>query len=404
MAKLRVGILFGGRSGEHEVSLLSAASVLNAIDKTKYEVVPIGITKDGRWLTAEHAERLLKGNNEEQADKSVRSTQATQLRAGDPEATPGAAVLARGESVVVPPEPARREAGLAPFQTDANLRRAADRAINVDVIFPVLHGTFGEDGTIQGLLELADIAYVGAGVLGSSAGMDKDVMKSLFRASGLPIVKHVTVLRSQFEREPKKVQKLVESKLRYPVFVKPANLGSSVGISKAHDRKELGPAIADAAKFDRKIVIEEGVGGKKNKAREIECAVLGNDDPKASIAGEIVPCKEFYDYDAKYLAEGSELVIPAKIAKAQMKTVQRLAIAAFQAVDCTGLARVDFLMDPKSRKIFVNEINTMPGFTAISMYPKMWATSGVTYPELIDRLIQLGIERHEDKRRNQYSR
>src|SRR5713226_44396 len=386
MAKLRVGILFGGRSGEHEVSLLSAASVLSAIDKTKYEVVPIGITKDGRWLTAEHAERLLKGNNEEQADKSVRSTQAPQLRAGDPEATPGAAVLARGESVVVPPEPARREAGLAPFQTDANLRRAADRAINVDVIFPVLHGTFGEDGTIQGLLELADIAYVGAGVLGSSAGMDKDVMKSLFRASGLPIVKHVTLLRSQFEREPKKVQKLVESKLRYPVFVKPANLGSSVGISKAHDRKELGPAIADAAKFDRKIVIEEGVGGKKNKA------------------GEIVPCKEFYDYDAKYLAEGSELVIPAKIAKAQMKTVQRLAIAAFQAVDCTGLARVDFLMDPKSRKIFVNEINTMPGFTAISMYPKLWAATGVSYPELIDRLIQLGIERHEDKKRNQYSR
>jgi D-alanine-D-alanine ligase len=404
MAKLRVGILFGGRSGEHEVSLLSAASVVNAIDKTKYEVVPIGITKDGRWLTAEHAERLLKGNGEEQADKSVRSTRATQLRAGDPEATPGAAVLARGESVVVPPEPTRRDAGLAPFQTDANLRRASDRAINVDVIFPVLHGTFGEDGTIQGLLELADIAYVGAGVLGSSAGMDKDIMKSLFRAAGLPIVKHVTVLRSQFEGEPKKVKKLVESKLKYPVFVKPANLGSSVGISKAHDREELGPAIAEAAKFDRKIVIEEGVGGKKHKAREIECAVLGNDDPKASIAGEIVPCKEFYDYDAKYLAEGSELMIPAKITKAEMKTVQRLAIAAFQAVDCTGLARVDFLMDPKSRKIYVNEINTMPGFTAISMYPKLWAASGVTYPELIDRLIRLGIDRHEDKKRNQYSR
>jgi D-alanine-D-alanine ligase len=405
MAKLRVGILFGGRSGEHEVSLLSAASVLNAIDKTKYEVVPIGITKDGRWLTAEHAERLLKG--EGQAEKSVRATQ-TALRAGDPEATPGAAVLAAGESVVVPPEPSRREAGLAPFQTDANLRRASDRAINVDVIFPVLHGTFGEDGTIQGLLELADIAYVGAGVLGSSAGMDKDIMKSLFRAAGLPIVKHVTVLRGQFEREPKKVQKLVESKLKYPVFVKPANLGSSVGISKAHDRKELGPAIAEAAKFDRKIVIEEGVGGKKNKAREIECAVLGNDEPKASIAGEIVPCKEFYDYDAKYLVEGSEAVIPAKLTKAEMKTVQRLAIAAFQAVDCTGLARVDFLMEPgshkKSRKIYVNEINTMPGFTAISMYPKMWVASGLAYPELIDRLIQLGIERHEDKKRNQYSR
>jgi D-alanine-D-alanine ligase len=400
MAKLRVGILFGGRSGEHEVSLLSAASVVNAIDKTKYEVVPIGITKDGRWLTAEHAERLLKGD----AGEGARSTQPTPLRAGDPEATPGAAVLARGESVVVPPEPARRDAGLAPFQTDANLRRASDRAINVDVIFPVLHGTFGEDGTIQGLLELADIAYVGAGVLGSSAGMDKDIMKSLFRAAGLPIVKHVTILRSQFEQEPKKTQRLVESKLKYPVFVKPANLGSSVGISKAHDRKELGPAIAEAAKFDRKIVIEEGVGGNKNKAREIECAVLGNDDPKASIAGEIVPCKEFYDYDAKYLAEGSELVIPAKITKAEMKTVQRLAIAAFQAVDCTGLARVDFLMDPKSRRIYVNEINTMPGFTAISMYPKLWGATGLPYPELIDRLIQLGIERHEDKKRNQYSR
>ena len=405
MAKLRVGILFGGRSGEHEVSLLSAASVLNAIDKKKYEVVPIGITKDGRWLTAEHAEKLLKGD----ADRSVRATQDTiaqekHLRAGDPEATPGAAVLAAGESVVVPPEPTRRSAGLAPFQTDANLRRAADRAINVDVIFPVLHGTFGEDGTIQGLLELADIAYVGAGVLGSAAGMDKDVMKALFRTAGLPMVKHVTVLRSKWESAPRKVEKLVEGRLKYPVFVKPANLGSSVGISKAHDRKELGPAIEEAAKFDRKIVIEEGVGGKKNKAREIECAVLGNDDPKASVAGEIVPCKEFYDYDAKYLAEGSELVIPAKLTKAEMKNVQTLAIKAFQAVDCSGLARVDFLMDPKSRKMYVNEINTMPGFTAISMYPKLWAATEVSYTELIDRLIQLGVERHEDKKRNQYSR
>jgi len=401
MAKLRVGILFGGRSGEHEVSLLSAASVVNAIDKTKYEVVPIGITKDGRWLTAEYAEMLLRGDRH--ADKSVRATQPTPLRAGDPEATPGAAVLATGASVVVPPEPARRDAGLVPFQTAGNLRRASDRAINVDVIFPVLHGTFGEDGTIQGLLELADIAYVGAGVLGSSAGMDKDIMKSLFRAAGLPIVKHVTVLRSQFERESKKLQKLVESKLKYPVFVKPANLGSSVGISKAHDRKELGPAIAEAAKFDRKIVIEEGVGGKKNKAREIECVVLGNADPKASIAGGIVPCKDCYDYDAKYLAEGSELVIPAKITKAEMKTVQRLAIAAFQAVDCTGLARVDFLMDPKSRRIFVNEINTMPGFTAISMYPKLWAASGLSYPDLIERLIEFGLERHREKKKNQYT-
>ena len=399
-SKIRVGILFGGRSGEHEVSLLSAASVLNAIDKTKYDVVPIGITKEGRWLTAENAERLLKGSASEPS-----AAAPTNLRAGDPEATPGAALLAAGESVVVPPEPARRDAGLTPFQTDAaNLRRASDRAINVDVIFPVLHGTFGEDGTIQGLLELADIASVGAGVLGSSAGMDKDIMKSLFRAAGLPIVRQVTILRHQFEATPKKIYKLVESKLKYPVFVKPANLGSSVGISKAHDRKELGPAIAEAAKFDRKIVIEEGVGGKKNKAREIECAVLGNDNPQASIAGEIIPIKEFYDYDAKYLVEGSEPVIPAKITKSEMKTVQKLAIAAFQAVDCTGLARVDFLMDPKSRKILVNEINTMPGFTAISMYPKMWAATGLAYPDLIDRLIQLGIERHEDKKRNQYSR
>lgn len=401
MAKLRVGILFGGRSGEHEVSLLSAASVLKAIDTAKYEVVPIGITKEGHWLTADRAERLLKGD----AGEGVRATPEKHLRAGNPEMTPGAAVLASGESVIVPPEPAHREAGMAPLQTEAGaLRRAADRAINVDVIFPVLHGTFGEDGTIQGLLELADIAYVGAGVLGSAAGMDKDVMKSLFRVAGLPIVRHVTVLRSQWEGSPKKVHQLVEGKLKYPVFVKPANLGSSVGISKAHDRKELGPAIEEAAKFDRKIVIEESVGGKKHKAREVECAVLGNDDPKASVAGEIVPCKEFYDYDAKYLAEGSELVIPAKLTKAEMKRVQASAVAAFQAVDCSGLARVDFLMEPKSRKIYVNEINTMPGFTAISMYPKLWAATGVTYPELIDRLIQLGIERHQDKKRNQYSR
>ena len=396
MEKLRVGILFGGRSGEHEVSLLSAASVLNAIDKEKYEVVPIGITKDGRWLTAEHAENLLTG-------KLV--LEPRNLRAGDPETTTSAAVLARGEAVVVPPEPVHRHSGLVPFQTDAALmRRASDRAINVDVIFPVLHGTFGEDGTIQGLLELADIPYVGAGVLGSAAGMDKDIMKSLFIAAGIPIVKHVTILRGAWEKDPKKVQKQVESKLTYPVFVKPANLGSSVGISKAHNRKELGPAIEEAAKFDRKIVIEQGVGGKKEKAREIECSVLGNDEPVASVPGEIVPGKEFYDYAAKYVDEGSRLIIPAKLTKAETKRVQELAVRAFQAVDCSGLARVDFLMDPKTGKIFLNEINTMPGFTAISMYPKLWGASGLAYADLIDRLIQLGIERHEDKKKNQYSR
>jgi D-alanine-D-alanine ligase len=396
MKKLRVGILFGGRSGEHEVSLLSAASVLNAIDKDKYEVVPIGITKDGRWLTAEHAQELLQG-------KLV--LESRNLRAGDPETTSPAAVLARGESVVVPPEPVHRKTGLVPFKTDAALlRRASDRAINVDVIFPVLHGTFGEDGTIQGLFELADIPYVGAGVLGSAAGMDKDIMKSLFLAGGIPIVKHVTILRGTWTKDPKKVQKLVESKLRYPVFVKPANLGSSVGISKAHNRRELGPAIEEAAKFDRKIVIEQGVGGKKDKAREIECSVLGNDEPEASLPGEIVPGKEFYDYTAKYVDEGSQLIIPAKLTKTETKKVQELAVKAFQAVDCSGLARVDFLMDPKTRKIFLNEINTMPGFTAISMYPKLWAASGLAYTVLIDRLIQLGMERHEDKKKNQYSR
>jgi len=397
MKKLRVGVLFGGRSGEHEVSLLSAASVVNAIDKSKYEVVPIGITKDGRWLTAGAAEALLQGKPSEEGKS---------LRAGDPEATPGAAVLARGEAVVVPPEPVHHGTrSITPFQSDAStLRRAADRAINVDVIFPVLHGTFGEDGTIQGLLELADIPYVGAGVLGSAAGMDKDIMKALFRAAGLPIVKHVTLLRSDWDADHKKTEKAVDRALKYPVFVKPANLGSSVGISKAHNKKELGPAIYEAAKFDRKIVIEQGVGGAKHKAREIECSVLGNDRPQASVPGEIVPVKEFYDYAAKYLDEGSELIIPAKLTKAETKKVQDLAVRAFQSVDCSGLARIDFLMDPKTRKLYLNEINTMPGFTAISMYPKLWAASGLQYSDLIDRLIQLGIDRHQDKKKNQYSR
>src|SRR5579864_7296788 len=391
MKKLRVGILFGGRSGEHEVSLLSAASVVNAIDKSKYEVVPIGITKEGRWLTAHHAERLLRGEKHEERH----------LRAGDPDATPGAALLAKGDDVLVPPVP---EAALAPLQGDAAEGGRATNAIEVDVIFPVLHGTFGEDGTIQGLLELADIAYVGAGVLGSAAGMDKDVMKRLFAAAGLPIVKHVTILRRQWEENHARVERAIEGKLKYPLFVKPANLGSSVGISKAHNRKELSPALEVAAGYDRKIVIEQGVGGSKAKARELECSVLGNDQPQASIAGEIVPSAEFYDYNAKYLDEGSQLNIPAKITKKQMKAVQEMAVRAFQAVDCSGLARVDFLMDPKSGKIYLNEINTMPGFTSISMYPKLWAASGLEYSDLIDHLIQLAIERHDDKKKNQYTR
>jgi D-alanine-D-alanine ligase len=392
MKKLRVGILFGGRSGEHEISLLSAASVLQALDKDKYEVVPIGITKEGRWVSQAHAERLLKG-------EQLSQDGARHLRAGDPAATPGAAVLAKGESVIVPPVPSSDS--LVPFERE---RQGTEQGINVDVIFPVLHGTFGEDGTIQGLLELADIPYVGAGVLGSSAGMDKDIMKSLFAAAGLPIVKHVTFLRSQWEKDPKQVVRKIEKNLKYPMFVKPANLGSSVGISKAHNRKELAPAIETAAAYDRKFVVEQGVGGKKSKARELECSVLGNDEPRASIAGEIVPSAEFYDYSAKYLEEGSQLLIPAKITRKQMKHLQEMAIAAFQAVDCSGLARVDFLMDPKSGKIYLNEINTMPGFTSISMYPKLWAASGIEYPELIDRLVQLGLERYQEKKKNRYSR
>jgi len=405
MQNLRVGILFGGRSGEHEVSLLSAASVLNAIDKNKYEVVPIGITKQGRWLTAGEAVNLLNGK----AGEGARPTDSS-LRAGDPKSTPGAAVLARGESVVVPPEPVHRQSGLVPFQTDQALtRRAADRAINVDVIFPVLHGTFGEDGTIQGLFELAGIAYVGSGVLGSATGMDKDVMKRLFAAAKLPIPKHVSFLRAEWEAGAKKIVSRIEAALKYPLFVKPANLGSSVGITKAHDRKELGPAIDVAAGYDRKIVVEQGVGGRRGKARELEVAVLGNDTPEASVVGEIVPGKEFYDYEAKYLSEGSDLIIPAKLTKKQTKEIQQMAIAAFRACDCSGLARVDFLMEPESNsgkagRIYLNEINTLPGFTSISMYPKLWAASGVAYPDLIDRLIALAVERRAEKDRTSYSR
>ncbi len=273
------------------------------------------------------------------------------------------------------------------------------------MIFPVLHGTFGEDGTIQGLFELAGLAYVGSGVLGSAAGMDKDAMKRLFAQAKLPIVKHVTVLRAAWEKSPRKTVAGIEHALKYPMFVKPANLGSSVGISKAHDRNELGPALTEAAKYDRKLVIEEGVGGKKLRARELEVAVLGNDDPKASVVGEIVPGKEFYDYEAKYLAEGSVPVIPAKLSRAEAGRIREMAIKAFKACDLAGLARVDFLMEPEGRKrIFVNEVNTMPGFTQISMYPKLWEATGLSYKDLITRLIELALERHAEKERTVYSR
>ena len=391
MVKVRVGILFGGRSGEHEVSLLSAASILKAIDRKKFDVVPIGITKEGRWLGAADAHGLLEG------DQNVT---ARDLRAGDPDATPGAKLLHEGIPTLMAPEPSAAASSKAEFK-----RRVADKSSAIDVVFPVLHGTFGEDGTIQGLFELAGIAYVGSGVLGSSAGMDKDVMKRLFSQAGLPIVKHVTVLRSQWEGSPRKTIAQIESGLKYPLFVKPANLGSSVGISKAHDRKELGPALDEAAKYDRKLVVEQGVGGKKSRARELEVAVLGNDDPKASVVGEIIPGKEFYDYEAKYLSEGSVPVIPAKLTGTEAKRIREMAVAAFRACDLAGLSRVDFLMEPDGkRRIYINEVNTLPGFTQISMYPKLWEASGIKYSDLITRLIELALERQKEKERNRYSR
>lgn len=359
--KLRVGILFGGRSGEHEVSLRSAKSILAAIDRKKYDIVELGITKEGRWLQGGQAQRLL-------------------------------GVPATVKSVT---------GGLSLVGAASN----PGSSTGLDVVFPVLHGTFGEDGTIQGLFELADVAYVGSGVLGSAAGMDKDAMKRMFLASGLPITPHVTVLRSEWKADPKKVRKHIEKKLEYPVFVKPANLGSSVGISKVKQREDLAAAMDEAASFDRKIVIEQGVGGPGVKPRELEVAVLGNDNPEASVVGEIVPAKEFYDYEAKYELDGpdeSKCIIPAKLSKSEVMRIQEMAIEAFRACDCAGLARVDFLMSGK--ELVLNEVNTLPGFTSISMYPKLWGASGLSYPKLIDRLIELAMERQKEKRETKFEK
>lgn len=365
--KLRVGILFGGKSGEHEISLRSARSILKAINRKKYDVVELGIDKQGRWLSSGEAQTLL--------GESTSSTVA--------------------------------ESGLSIAAAAAQ----PSAGTGLDVVLPVLHGTFGEDGTIQGLFELADIAYVGSGVLGSAAGMDKDAMKRMFIAAGLPITPHVTILRSHWKADPKKSTRLIETTLQYPVFVKPANLGSSVGISKVKSRKDLPAAMDLAASFDRKIVIEQGVGGPGVKPRELEVAVLGNDDPQASIVGEIIPAKEFYDYEAKYELNGADesvSVIPAKLSKADSNKIRKMAIDAFRACDCAGLARVDFLMSPakkgKPAEIVLNEINTMPGFTSISMYPKLWAASGITYTKLIDQLIDFAIERHSEKQQTHFSR
>jgi len=373
--KLRVGVLFGGRSGEHEVSLRSARSILKAIDRKKYEVVELGISPEGRWLQGGEAQALLGA---------------------------GEAAGRGGELSLV-----SAAAGLSIVGAAAQ----PGSGTGLDVVFPVLHGTFGEDGTVQGLLELADVAYVGSGVLGSAAAMDKDAMKRMFVAAGLPLTPHVTVLRSEWRADPKKATRVIEKALDYPVFVKPANLGSSVGISKVKVRGELAAAMDLAAGFDRKIVIEQGVGGPGVKPRELEVAVLGNDAPEASVVGEIVPAKEFYDYEAKYELSGpdeSVCILPAKLSPAEAKKIRAMAVAAFKACDCAGLARVDFLMAParkgKAAEIVLNEVNTMPGFTSISMYPKLWAASGLPYAQLIDRLIELGVERHQEKMETSFSR
>jgi D-alanine-D-alanine ligase len=413
--KLRIGILFGGHSGEHEVSLLSAASILKAIDRKKYDVVPIGIDKQGHWLSGSEADRLLGGNP--LAAPALGTAKEDALEA-DATFAAAAAVLRSGEPLNIPPLPAHPRAAKS-LQLGASAEMAQPSnplAPALDVVFPVLHGTFGEDGTIQGLFELADIAYVGSGVLGSSSAMDKDAMKRLFAAAGLPQTPYLTLLRSQWRDDPKRAIRLIEKTLVYPLFVKPANLGSSVGISKVHARGELAPAIELAASFDRKIVVEQGVGGAVVKPRELEVSVLGNDAPEASVVGEIIPNKEFYDYESKYEASPenpSIPIIPAKLTSSESKQIRSMAVAAFRACDCAGLARVDFLMEPthdskgrkiKKPRIFLNEINTMPGFTSISMYPKLWQASGLSYKKLIDRLIALAIERHREKQETRYTK
>jgi D-alanine-D-alanine ligase len=368
--KVRVAVVFGGRSGEHEVSLVSAASVMQAMDRERYEVFPIGITRSGRWLTNGEPMLALQSG---QADGPAPAEPAT------PQGERAPAVAAGSRELV----PGTREAGFPA----------------VDVVFPVLHGPYGEDGTIQGLLEMAGIPYVGAGVLGSALGMDKVAMKDVFVAHGLPVVDHVALLARDWRARPAEWVAQVEERLGYPCFVKPANLGSSVGVTKAHDRQELVRGLDEAAQYDRRLLVERGVN-----AREIEVSVLGNDEPQASVPGEVVPCNEFYDYAAKYLDGESQLLIPAPIPDDLRRQAQELALQAFVALDCAGMARVDFLLCRDTGRLYINELNTIPGFTPISMYPKLWEASGLPYPKLIDRLIELAMERFEERRRlrNEY--
>ena len=358
--RLRVGVIFGGRSGEHEVSLASAASVIRALDPEKYEAVPIGIGKDGRWFIGTPAQKMLPD------------------------------VLRQGQRVMLSADP--NVGALMPLeQSSAGSQR-------VDVIFPVLHGTYGEDGTVQGLLDLAGIPYVGSGVIGSAVGMDKDMAKRLFLQAGLPVGEFLAILRSEWESGRERILRAVAKKFRFPLFVKPATLGSSVGMTKVHKREELAAALDLAAEFAQKILVERNIRG-----REIEVSVLGNDDPRASVPGEIVPHREFYDYTAKYLEEGTRLEIPAKLTKTQVQRFQEYAGRAFRCLECRGMARVDFFLEKPSGRIYLNEINTIPGFTSISMYPKLWEASGIPYRELIDRLIQLALAENREKQRTKYS-
>jgi D-alanine-D-alanine ligase len=368
--KLRVGIIFGGKSGEHEISLLSAQSVMRAMNKDKYDIVPIGITSEGRWLMSGDPLKALTGGQ---------ATMPKLLDAG------------------AKPLPRRATADVSRALT-LGARRSGESPL--DVIFPVLHGPMGEDGTVQGLFELADIPYVGAGVAASAVGMDKAAMKDVFRARGLPIVPHLIVLRSKWERDPSAVMKEIEDQIGFPCFVKPANLGSSVGVTKVHDYVELDAALAEAASYDRKLVVEWAVP----HAREIECSVLGNDGPIASLPGEVKPGREFYDYHAKYFDEHTQLIVPAPLSEELTAQVRELAIRAFKAIDCAGMARVDFLLAGETDELYLSEINTIPGFTSVSMYPRMWEASGISYAELIDRLIDLALERHADKKRSRTTR
>ena len=385
--RLRIGIIYGGRSSEHAVSLASAAAIFANLDRERYEPVPIRIEQDGRWVLAERPPTL------ESAGDTIARARLESGRAA--RATRELHLVAHpGDETML-----TVERGVDADSGSDDAGHAIVTGLALDLIFPIVHGPYGEDGTLQGLLELADIPYVGAGVLAAAVGMDKAVMKVLFAASGLPIVQHDVLLRRDWQADRAGSVSELTERLRFPLFVKPANLGSSVGISRATDRDTLSSAIDLAAEFDRKIVVEEGV----TPCREIECAVLGNSDLEVSVPGEIIPSRDFYDYEAKYLDDSSEIVIPAVLTPGQTAEVQRLAIAAFRAIDGAGMARVDLLLKRNTGRIFLNEINTHPGFTTISMYSKMWAASGLSYPALLDRLIALANERHTEKQESRTS-